>query len=315
MCPKRAGSENIPPGNEGIPAGREGILPSEDRMSSLPGTAGATGLPPSEDRVSSLPGLDELYSCTRGTTPLVLSIPHSGLRAPESMAAGMTAEARALPDTDWRVDELYDFAPDLGATVLKAHYSRYVVDLNRPPDGASLYPGQAVTGLCPVTLFNGRPVYVSGQQPDDAEIERRRGQFWDPYHRRLKAELQHACEQYGQAILFDCHSIAAVVPRLFEGRLPALNLGTNRGLSCAPAIQDRAAGEVAASGYTHALNGRFIGGFITRRYGRPQRGRHALQMEIAQDAYMDGARPESYNRNKAAALKSCLRRILETLLA
>ena len=264
--------------------------------------------------MSSLPGTDELYSCTRGTTPLVLSIPHSGLRVPESVAARMTAEARALPDTDWRVDELYDFAADLGATVLKAHCSRYVVDLNRPPDGASLYPGQAVTGLCPVTLFNGRPVYVSGHEPDDAEIERRRAQFWDPYHRRLEAELEHACEQYGKAIVYDCHSIATVVPRLFEGRLPALNLGTNRGLSCAPGIQDRAALEVAASGYTHALNGRFIGGFITRRYGRPLRGRHALQMEIAQDAYMDGARPESYNRQKAATLKSCLRRILETLL-
>ena len=288
MGPKRAGSENIPPGNEGI-------LPSEDRMSSLPGT-------------------DELYSCTRGKTPLVLSIPHSGLRVPESVAAGITAEAGALPDTDWRVDELYDFAPDLGATVLKAHYSRYVVDLNRPPDGASLYPGQAVTSLCPVTLFNGRPVYVSGHEPDDTEIEGRRAQFWDPYHCRLEAELKHACEQYGKAILYDCHSIATVVPQLFNGRLPALNLGTNRGLSCAPAIQDRAALEVAASGYTHALNGRFIGGFITRRYGRPQLGRHALQMEIAQDAYMDGARPESYNRQKAATLKSCLRRILETLL-
>ena len=262
----------------------------------------------------SLTESDDLYSCTRGTTPLVLSIPHSGLRVPESVAAGITAEARALPDTDWRVDELYDFAPDLGATVLKAHYSRYVVDLNRPPDGASLYPGQAVTSLCPVTLFNGRPVYVSGHEPDDTEIEGRRAQFWDPYHHRLEAELKQACEQYGKAILYDCHSIATVVPLLFNGRLPALNLGTNRGLSCAPDIQDRAALEVAASGYTHALNGRFIGGFITRRYGRPLRGRHALQMEIAQDAYMDGARPESYNRQKAATLKSCLRRILETLL-
>ena len=255
-----------------------------------------------------------MYSCTRGSSALILSIPHSGLRVPDSIAARMTEEAGALVDTDWRVDELYDFASDLGATVLKAHYSRYVVDLNRPPDGASLYPGQAVTGLCPVTLFDGRPVYLPGREPDDAEVERRRAQFWEPYHSRLEAELDHVCKQHGKAILYDCHSIAPVVPTLFEGRLPALNLGANNGLSCAAAIQELAAAEVAGSGYSYAVNGRFVGGFITRYYGRPERGCHALQMEIAQDSYMDGATPETYSQDKAAALKSLLRRILVTLL-
>ena len=226
----------------------------------------------------------------------------------------MTPEARELPDTDWRVDELYDFAAELGATVVRANYSRYVVDLNRPPDGASLYPGQEVTGLCPITRFDGRAVYERGREPDDSEIERRRMKFWEPYHERLREELQRVRGLRGKAVLYDCHSIAPVVPRLFAGRLPALNLGTNRGRSCAPALQARVAAELAASGYEFAANGRFIGGFITRRYGQPERGLHALQMEIAQDAYMDGTAPPAWNPRKAIALKSCLRRILTAVL-
>ena len=258
--------------------------------------------------------VDGLYSLTRGGTALVLSIPHAGRRLPGWVAARMTPQARELPDTDWRVDELYDFAADLGATVLRANYSRYVVDLNRPPDGASLYPGQAVTGLCPTVLFDGRPVYLPGKEPGKTETERRRRQFWQPYHDRLKAELDRACRQHGKAVLYDCHSIASAVPRLFRGRLPALNLGTNRGLSCAPELQQGVVAEIDGSGYDYAVNGRFIGGYITRRYGRPERGRHSLQMEIAQDAYMDGTAPEAYCRDGAAALGSCLRRILRVLL-
>lgn len=257
---------------------------------------------------------DGLYTCTRGRSALVLSIPHSGRRVPGPIAARMTPRARELPDTDWRVDELYDFAADLGATVVRANYSRYVVDLNRPPHGASLYPGQAVTGLCPVTGFDGRALYEPGREPDDAEIELRRMRFWQPYHDRLEAELQRVCERHGKAVLYDCHSIASVVPRLFEGRLPALNLGTNRGRSCTPALQERVVAVLGGSGYEFAVNGRFIGGFITRHYGQPERGLHALQMEIAQDAYMDGAAPEDYSRGRAATLRSCLRRILGVLL-
>ena len=255
----------------------------------------------------------DLYACERGTTALILSIPHSGLRLPDGMADRLTPASRTLPDTDWRVDELYDFAGHLGATVLKANYSRAVVDLNRPPDGASLYPGRPATGLCPLELFGGEPIYRDGHEPDAEEIERRRVTYWQPYHDRLEAELARASERHGHAILYDCHSIAPVVPRLFDGHLPALNLGTNCGLSCAPAIQDAVVEQLAASGYTHAVNGRFIGGYITRHYGKPEQGRHVLQMEIAQDAYMDGTTPDSYNPMKAVALKANLRRLLGAL--
>ena len=258
--------------------------------------------------------MDGLYSITRGSTALVLSIPHSGTRVPGPIAARMTPEARELPDTDWHVDELYDFAVNLGATVVKANYSRYVVDLNRPPDGASLYPGQEITELCPSTRFDGRAVYQPEREPDDAEIEWRRTKFWEPYHERLREELERVRELRGTAVLYDCHSIAPVVPRLFAGRLPALNLGTNRGRSCAPAVQERVAAVLAGCGYEFSVNGRFIGGYITRRYGQPEQGLHALQMEIAQDAYMDGAAPRTCGPLKAIVLKSCLRRILTTLL-
>ncbi|MDE0658036.1 MAG: N-formylglutamate deformylase [Gammaproteobacteria bacterium] len=255
----------------------------------------------------------DLYTCERGTTALILSIPHSGLLLPDGMADRLTLASRTLPDTDWRVDELYDFAADLGATALRANYSRYIVDLNRPPDGASLYPGRPVTEVCPLELFSGEPIYKDGREPDAGEIERRRVAYWQPYHDRLEAELARASERHGHVILYDCHSIAPIVPRLFDGRLPALNLGTNHGLSCNPAIQDVAVEQLAASGYAHAVNGRFIGGYITRHYGRPDEDRHVLQMEIAQDAYMDAATPESYNPLKAVALKANLRRLLGAL--
>ena len=225
----------------------------------------------------------------------------------------MTPVARTLPDTDWLVDELYDFAVDLGATVLTAHYSRYVVDLNRSPGGESLYPGRPATGLCPTELFDGRAVYRRDCEPDLREIQQRHVTFWQPYHDRLEEELARVRQRRGYAVLYDCHSIAPVVPRLFERRLPTLNLGTNHGSSCAPAIQAGAVRAIVDSAYTHAVNGRFVGGYITRHsrhYGRPEQATHALQMEIAHDAYLDGAVPETFNPGKANALRSCLRNVL-----
>jgi len=255
----------------------------------------------------------DLYSCVRGTSALILSVPHSGLRLPAELEQRMTPAARTLPDTDWRLDDLYDFAADLGASVLKANYSRYVVDLNRPPDGGSLYPGRPVTGLCPLELFDGTPVYRDGSEPDGEEVERRRAAYWQPYHDRPEAELAVRGERHGHVVCYGGRSIAPVVPRLFDGRLPALNLGPNHGSSCASAIQDAVVERLGGCGYAHAVNGRFVGGYITRHYGQPERGRHVLQMEIAQDAYMDGATPETYNMPRAVGLKACLRRILETL--
>ena len=205
-----------------------------------------------------------------GTRPLLISMPHVGTHVPPALAARLTGEARQVPDTDWHLERLYDFADELGASVLVATHSRYVVDLNRPPDGASLYPGQSVTGLCPVDTFDDTPLYAAGDVPAAAEIAERRGAIWQPYHRQLAAELARLKAEHGIAALWDAHSIRSVLPRFFDGKLPDLNLGTANGASCDPALAQRLeqiAGE--ASGFSAVLNGRFTGGYITRHHGQP----------------------------------------------
>ena len=230
----------------------------------------------------------DTYTLHRGTAPLLISLPHDGTAVPDGIAARLTASARRVPDTDWHVSKLYDFARDLGASMLVPKYSRYVVDLNRPPDDVSLYPGQNTTGLCPHVQFSGEPVYLYGQDPGEDEVASRVEQYWRPYHQALKAELQRIHAQHGRAVLWEGHSIRGVVPFLFEGRLPDLNLGTAAGTSCSPALQSRLESVLASQGcYDFIVNGRFKGGYITRHYGDPANGIDAVQLEISQRIYMD----------------------------
>lgn len=256
-----------------------------------------------------------VFDLQKGTEPLLISIPHSGTEVPADIAARLTPAAEGLPDTDWHVDRLYAFARDLGATIIKANYSRYVVDLNRDPTGASLYPGQATTGFLPETRFDGAPLYAEGDAPDDAEIERRRGLYFDPYHRAISEHLARLRAINGYVIVYDAHSIASRVPRLFEGELPVLNLGTNGGQSCAREIEQAATKAMLDQEDFEAIaNGRFKGGWITRSYGRPQHNIHALQMELAQRAYMDEASGQ-YDEAKASLLQPVLRTVLTRALA
>lgn len=259
-----------------------------------------------------------IFDLHRGDSPLVVSIPHCGTLLSPDLAERLTDEALILRDTDWHVPQLYDFAQDLGATVLAARHSRYVVDLNRPPGGESLYPGQATTGLCPTTLFDGQPLYRAGAEPDDEEVARRVTAFWRPYHDALAAEIARVKALHGYALLYDAHSIRSRVPRLFEGRLPDLNLGTARGTSCAEPLRLRIAavlGEAEADGFTAVVDGRFVGGHITRSYGAPAEHVHAVQMELAQDRYMDeDAPPFAYRRDRADRLRPWLRRVLEAMI-
>jgi N-formylglutamate deformylase len=251
----------------------------------------------------------------QGTRPLLVSMPHAGTRLPPEMASRLTQQAREVHDTDWHLDRLYDFAVGLGASILRATHSRYVVDLNRPPDNANLYPGQDTTGLCPTDAFDGTPLYQTGGAPDDAEIAARRDAVWHPYHAQLASELARMRSVHGVAVLWDAHSIRSVVPRFFEGKLPDFNLGTASGASCDPALADAVlAIATSAPGYTAVLNGRFKGGHITRHYGRPSSGVHAIQMEMAQCTYMQEQMPFDYLPETAARVQPHLQAMLHAVL-
>lgn len=253
----------------------------------------------------------------QGTRPLLISMPHVGTHVPPALAARLTEEARHVPDTDWHLERLYDFADALGASVLVATHSRYVIDLNRPPDGASLYPGQSVTGLCPVDTFDDTPVYANpADVPGDAETAERRDAIWQPYHAKLAEELARIHAQHGVAALWDAHSIRSMLPRFFEGKLPDLNLGTGKGISCDPALAQTLLGIAeSATGYTGVLNGRFTGGYITRNYGNPAQNVHAVQLEMTQSSYMQEKLPFDYLPEVAAGVQPHVRRMLEAVLA
>lgn len=255
----------------------------------------------------------------RGTRPLLVSMPHAGTHVPDGLAARLTDEARTVPDTDWHLERLYDFARELGASILVATHSRYVVDLNRPPDNANLYPGQDTTGLCPVDTFDKTPVYATADSagaPDETEIAARRDAVWRPYHEALSGELARLRDTHGTVGLWDAHSIRCELPRFFDGRLPDLNLGTADGASCDPALGKRML-EIGqgAQGYTAVLNGRFKGGYITRQYGSPAQGIHAVQLELAQATYMSEQYPFAYDDALATRLQPTLRQMLENVLA
>ena len=252
---------------------------------------------------------------TEGTIPLLVSFPHAGTDIPASIARHMTPEALLRADTDWHLPQLYAFVREMGASTLVPRCSRYVIDLNRPPEDANLYPGQDTTGLVPVDTFRKQPIYLPGEQPTAAEIVERRELYWKPYHDALEAELARLRAAHGAVVLWDAHSIASVLPRFFEGRLPDLNLGTAEGCSCAPPVQAAAEAVLRAQrDHTHVANGRFKGGYITRHHGRPEEGIHALQLEMCQATYMDETAPFAYRPDLAVRVQPVLARLLEAVV-
>lgn len=257
----------------------------------------------------------DIATLHRGTLPLLISLPHDGSHLPDAFAARMQPEARCAPDTDWHVSRLYAFAADMGASLLVPAHSRYVVDLNRPRDDVSLYPGQNTTGLCPAVRFSGEPVYLPGEAPTPDEVATRVETYWLPYHSLLAGELERIKAEHGRAMLWEGHSIRSRVPFLFDGLLPDLNLGTAGGASCLPATQARLEAVLAGQGrYSWIANGRFKGGYITREYGRPRDGVEAVQLELAQCNYMD-EESFAWDQDQAAKLQPTLRALLEAFLA
>jgi N-formylglutamate deformylase len=255
------------------------------------------------------------YRYRRGASPLIVSMPHVGTFIPHGVGAALSDCAARRPDTDWHLARLYDFLEELGATVIAANYSRYVVDVNRPPDGANLYPGQDTPRLCPIDTFRREPLYRGGIEPGADEIARRLQAVWHPYHRRVRAEIDRVRAEHGAAILWDAHSIVSEVPRLFEGKLPDFNLGTVDGASCDPALARSLTAALARhKDFTFVLNGRFKGGYITRKYGDPGNAITAIQLEMAESIYMEERSPYAFRPDLAVRVRPILRELLRTCL-
>jgi N-formylglutamate deformylase len=246
-----------------------------------------------------------------GSIPLLVSMPHAGADIPDDIAARLAPCALARADTDWHLPELYGFLGEMGASTIAARWSRYVIDLNRPPEDTNLYPGLDTTGLCPVDTFGRERLYIAGQAPTEADVQHRLERYWRPYHLQLRAELERLLALHGKVVLWDAHSIASRVPRFFDGRLPDLNFGTAEGASCDPALADAVvatAGE--AQRYSIAVNGRFKGGYITRLYGRPAANVHAIQLEMCQCLYMDESEPFAYRPDLASEIQPALHQMV-----
>lgn len=250
-----------------------------------------------------------IFDFKPGTIPLLVSIPHNGNAIPDSIASEMTPDGHSSRDTDWFLDRLYHFPELADASTLVAKYSRYVIDLNRPSTNESLYPGQTTTGLLPETCFDGAAIYLE-DPPDSRSIQDRVQTYWKPYHHQLTAEMNRLCDQFGFAVLLEAHSIASRVPRLFEGQLPDFNLGTNHGTTCDPELQKLVVQAIEnQKDYSHVVNGRFVGGYITRHFGQPDRNWHALQIELSQSTYMD-EETLSWHQEKASKVQPVFQTII-----
>jgi len=259
------------------------------------------------------------YRFSAGEVPLLVSMPHVGTDIPDDIAATMAPCGLLKADTDWHLEQLYGFLGELKASTLAARWSRYVIDLNRPPENTNLYPGQDTTGLCPVDTFGREALYLEGRAPDEAEVQRRLALYWQPYHDRLRAELDRLLARHRRVVLWEAHSIASVVPRFFEGKLPDLNFGTADGASCADDLTARVTAGLtdiarADGKFTVAVNGRFKGGHITRHYGRPELGIHAVQLEMCQSTYMDETPPFGYRPDLAGQVQPVLRTMLQAAI-
>ncbi len=261
-------------------------------------------------------------SVIQGEAPLVVSMPHTGVDIPQDIESGLISPWLARKDADWWVNCLYDFAYSLGATVIRTSISRTVIDCNRDPSGASLYPGQATTELCPTTTFDGEPLYRAGFLPDAAETALRRTTFFEPYHAAIAGAITRLRWRYSNIVLYDCHSIRSNIPRLFDGILPNFNIGTNNGATCSPRLTAAIEAACDSAEFTRVTNGRFRGGYTTRHYGRPSEGIHAVQMELACRGYMrepqvtvrQGEWPTPYEDHIAAPMRAVLTRVLTACL-
>jgi N-formylglutamate deformylase len=266
--------------------------------------------------------MSDWLSVRRGNVPLILTFPHTGTELPPDIASRVVSPWIARKDADWWIDRLYAFAAELDATMVHTAISRTVIDVNRDPSGVTLYPGQVTTGLCPDTTFDGEPLFLPGKETTQADIEARRVQYFMPFHAALAGEIERLQAKHPAVVIYDCHSIRSSIPRMFEGELPVLNIGTNNGTSCAPALEQAVERLCADSSFSRVLNGRFRGGWITRQYGQPDKGIHVVQMELCCRGYMreppwpvtETTWPTPFDETYAAPIHAVLRRVIKACL-
>ncbi|MDP7592782.1 MAG: N-formylglutamate deformylase [Litorilituus sp.] len=256
--------------------------------------------------------MDSSYTLTTGNIGVLISMPHNGQLIPKNITETMTSTARNVPDTDWYMDKLYDFANTMGAYIISPKYSRYVIDLNRSSHGKALYTNANNTELCPTTAFDLSSLYLPNKQPSSQEISERISCYWQPYHQELTNTLAHLKQKYHKVVLLDAHSILSKVPRFFEGKLPDFNFGSADGISCDEKLMQKVM-QLDLSPYTSISNGRFKGGYITRAYGAPKENVHAIQLELSQHTYMDEP-SDNYNEQKASQVKLKLKAIVQCLI-
>jgi N-formylglutamate deformylase len=259
---------------------------------------------------------------SRGMQPLIVSMPHAGIVLPAALQPRPVSSWLATVDTDWYIPRLYDFVSALGATVIRTSISRTVIDVNRDPEGQSLYPGQATTDLCPLTTFDGLPLYADAAGPDPVQVAQRRAEYFDPYHAALAQEIARLRAQHERIVVYDAHSIRSRVARLFDGDLPHFNVGTYAGRSCGSALTRAVADACRRMSLDCVVDGRFKGGYITRHYGDPSRGVHAIQMELAMRSYLrepaapinEACWPPEFDAARAAPLQVVLESVLRACL-
>ncbi|MBT7609614.1 MAG: N-formylglutamate deformylase [Bacteriovoracaceae bacterium] len=248
------------------------------------------------------------------TKPLLVSVPHSGVYFPEEIIPAFNPKYIKHPeDTDWFVDQLYDFCTEMGIVMIRAPYSRYVIDLNRDIENEKLYSDKrSQTSLVPLKSFKQESLYNQNMEPDQSEINRRIDLYYKPYYKQVDSLLLELKNQFTHALLFDCHSIGRNVPSIQKEDFPDLILGNNDKTSAHESIISIAMAVLNASDYSVKHNEPFKGGQITRNFGQPSKGIHALQLEMSQDVYMNTEKNE-YSYKIKPMIRPVLKELFEQL--
>jgi len=248
----------------------------------------------------------EILEPAEWRAPIIFNSPHSGSAYPEAFLRVSRIDLPALRRSeDSFMDELIGGLSDRGFAVVRVHFPRSYVDVNREPYEldprmfAGRLPSFANTrsmrvagglGTIPRVVGDGQEIYRERLAVDDAlsRIET----LYKPYHRALRRLINRVHQSFGTAVLVDCHSMPSIGVSRDEPRRPDVVIGDRYGTSCAPLLPDRVEQTMGRLGYSVGRNKPYAGGFITEHYGNPASGLHVVQLELNRAVYMDERRRE-----------------------